>query len=220
VHRYEHLRGAGEADTFWAGCGAVRRAVLRRLGGFDERRYPRPQIEDIELGYRIRALGHRIRLEPAIACTHLKRWTLRGMVVTDVRDRGVPWMELLLAGRGPAGGSLNVRGSERLHTALVGVAGAALLAAVAHDARWLLPGATALGVVVAGNAGLLRWLARHHGVGLALAGVPLRLLYYALNGVAVAWGVLRHARGAGPRTAPRRAAGAAARRRRAAPRER
>jgi glycosyltransferase involved in cell wall biosynthesis len=50
LHHYVHLSQPGEADTFWAGCGAVRKAAFVEAGRFDELRYPRPQIEDIELG--------------------------------------------------------------------------------------------------------------------------------------------------------------------------
>ncbi|MBA2291737.1 MAG: glycosyltransferase family 2 protein, partial [Gemmatimonadales bacterium] len=84
LHRYTHIVGAGEAETFWAGCGAVRRDAFRRVGGFDTARFPRPQIEDIDLGYRLRDLGGRILLDPRIQGTHLKRWTLSAMWRTDL----------------------------------------------------------------------------------------------------------------------------------------
>jgi len=100
LHRYVHLRGAGEAETFWAGCGAIRRDAFEAVGGFDTARFPRPQIEDIELGYRLRERGGRIRLDPSIQGTHLKRWSLWPMFRTDFRDRGVPWMRLLMERRG------------------------------------------------------------------------------------------------------------------------
>ena len=70
LHRYTHQVGAGEAETFWAGCGAVRTRAFVAVGGFDEARYPRPQIEDIELGYRLRDQGGRILLRPEIQGTH------------------------------------------------------------------------------------------------------------------------------------------------------
>src|SRR6185436_629578 len=66
LHHYHHQTNAGEAQTFWAGCGAVRRSVFIAAGMYDEWRFPRPQIEDIELGNRIHALGHRIVLQPAM----------------------------------------------------------------------------------------------------------------------------------------------------------
>src|SRR2546426_2951145 len=76
LHHFVHQRGNPDASTFWAGCGAIRRSVFQKVGGFDAGRFSRPSIEDIELGYRLRAAGHRIRLDPELQCTHLKRWTL------------------------------------------------------------------------------------------------------------------------------------------------
>ena len=194
VHHYVHAQSAGEAETFWAGLGAIRREVFFRAGMFDEQRYRRPQIEDIELGHRVRDAGYRILLRPEIQGTHLKRWTLRGIVFTDVRDRGVPWMRLLLReGDRSRPMTLNLRPEEKLYTALVGVAGLMLVAAaVRGDPRWLLPVAACVLVVLAGNAPLLRWFARQRGFWFAVGVVPLRLLYYALNGVAAALGWFQH----------------------------
>ena len=52
------------------------------VDGFDARRYPRPSIEDVELGGRLSGRG-RLVLDPALQGTHLKEWTLASMVVTD-----------------------------------------------------------------------------------------------------------------------------------------
>src|SRR5690606_37188404 len=92
-------------------------------GGFDTLRFPRPQIEDIELGYRLRDRGGRILLDPAIEGTHLKRWHLWQMLRTDVRDRGIPWMRLLLERRGKTTGTLNTGLEE--HFKVAGTAAAA-----------------------------------------------------------------------------------------------
>ncbi len=64
------------AHTFWTGCGIIRRDVFLEFGGFDPRLYPRPAIEDIELGYRLTRAGHRIVLARDVLATHMKRWTL------------------------------------------------------------------------------------------------------------------------------------------------
>ncbi|HSJ07817.1 MAG TPA: glycosyltransferase [Longimicrobiales bacterium] len=193
VHHRVHAEHAGDAETFWAGCGAIRRTAFRRADGFDAARYPRPQIEDIELGYRLRGLGCRILVRPDIQGTHLKRWTLRGMIVNDVRDRGIPWMRLLLEGASAGRGTLNIRWEERLMTAAAALAVLALFAApfVAGRALVALAAACALLIVVL-NMPLLRWFARVRGVGFALATVPLRLLYYALNAVSGSVAVVQH----------------------------
>lgn len=100
-HHYVHQSSAASAHSFWAGCGAVRRAAFLAVGGFDERRFPRPSIEDIEMGYRLADAGYRIRFQPDLTVKHLKAWTLAGLIRSDVLDRGVPWTELMPA----AGGS-------------------------------------------------------------------------------------------------------------------
>ena len=71
-HHYVHQRSGASAQSFWAGCGAVRRSAFLAVGGFDEERYPRPSIEDIELGYRLTDAGYRIRFRPDLMVKHLK----------------------------------------------------------------------------------------------------------------------------------------------------
>ena len=82
LHHFVHQQGEFHDDTrpahtFWTGCGMIRRQVFLDFGGFDPRLYPRPAIEDIELGYRLTRTGHRILLARDVLATHLKRWTLR-----------------------------------------------------------------------------------------------------------------------------------------------
>ena len=194
VHHYTHVQGAGSAVTFWTGCGAVRRDVFRQIGGFDQRRFPRPQIEDVELGQRIVAAGFRIMLRPDIQATHLKRWTLRNVITTDVRDRGLPWVALMHASPSARKmSSLNLRPEERWFTGLTGIAWLAVALGVATLRwEWLLVTALCSAIVVAGNGPLLRWFARRRGVWAAVGVVPLRLMYYTINNVAVIWGTVRH----------------------------
>ena len=56
-HHHIHQTSNEIASTFWGACGAIRKDVFRRLGGFDER-YKRPSIEDIELGLRLKEGGY------------------------------------------------------------------------------------------------------------------------------------------------------------------
>lgn len=123
LHHFVHQEARTEAGTFWAGLGAIRREIFHQLGGFDPR-YTRPQIEDIELGVRYVKAGRCIRLNKNAQATHLKRWTLFGMIRTDILDRGVPWTRLILA-RGGLPNDLNLKHSQRasviLAYALLGV---------------------------------------------------------------------------------------------------
>ena len=193
LHHYVHVTNGGDAETFWAGLGAVRRADFLGVGMFNEWHFSQPQIEDIELGRRLRQSGRRIVLLPEAQGTHLKRWTLRDMLRTDLRNRGVPWMWLLLR-EGASGGSktLNLRFRERLCTALAGLGGLALLLALLTPfTRPLALGAAACYAGVLGlNARFLRYVGRHGGAGTLAVAVPLQLAFYSLNVVSVLSGWL------------------------------
>jgi GT2 family glycosyltransferase len=144
LHHHVHSGAAGEAETFWAGLGAVRRGAFEAAGGFDADRYSQASVEDIELGMRLRRQGARILLDPRIRGRHLKRWTVANLVRTDFSRRGVPWVGLLLR-EGSSSTALNLGRRQRLSAAtsvallgsLLGrrprVAAAVLLANLALD---------------------------------------------------------------------------------------
>jgi cellulose synthase/poly-beta-1,6-N-acetylglucosamine synthase-like glycosyltransferase len=125
LHHWVHQTGNTEAFTFWTGCGAIRREALLQVGGFSES-YARPSIEDIELGARLRAAGFRIRLEKTMLGQHLKCWRFWNMLKTDIFQRGVPWMRLVLR-EGHASSDLNLNLSSRIATLLAGLFGLSLL---------------------------------------------------------------------------------------------
>lgn len=185
LHHFVHQQGNPEASTFWAGCGAIRRAVFTALGGFDAERFPRPAIEDIELGYRLRQAGYRILLDKTLQATHLKHWTLCSMIRTDLLARAIPWARLLLS-NGKMPNDLNVTRSQRVSVALVGTACMFLLLV----ARWpvlFLPAAIALGGVVGLNWRLFAFFARRRGLVFAGLCVPLHLLHYCCSGLGYLW---------------------------------
>lgn len=115
-HSFTHHRARRERSGFWAGCGAVRREAFLRAGGFDARRYPRPMIEDVELGLRLAKIGM-LRLDPRIQVKHLKRWSIASVISTDVKSRAAPWSELILE-TGAMPDDLNLRRSQRFAAAL------------------------------------------------------------------------------------------------------
>lgn len=200
LHRYVHTLHPGDADTFWAGCGAVRRDTFLAVGGFDAVSYPRPQIEDIELGYRLREAGARILLDPDLQGKHLKRWTFGNMVRTDLRERAIPWMHLILRrGEAMQRGPLNLRVREKLYTAFTAIAIAATLGALAFSNNALAYiAAFCVMVVLLGNAALLSWFGARRGFFFAVGVAPLRLLYYAEAGLGAAWAILTHKQQVGP----------------------
>ena len=98
THHFVHQSASSEASTFWTGCGAIRREVFLGMRGFDES-YRRASIEDIELGYRLRAAGQTIRLCKTLTVRHAKRWSFGSLLRSDIRDRAIPWTILQLSHR-------------------------------------------------------------------------------------------------------------------------
>jgi hypothetical protein len=114
--------------------------------------------------------GGRILLDPAIQGKHLKRWTLAGMVETDLRRRGVPWVRLLLEERSPST-ALNLDWSHRVATAAaLGAVGGLVLG------RFKLA-AGSLALLVAVDRGFYGLLLRKRGPKLLAAGVPLHVVH-------------------------------------------
>lgn len=194
MHHFVHQQGAGEATTFWAGLGSVKREVFAEAGMFDEWHYNRPQIEDIELGRRLHGLGHRIVLDPAIQGTHHKAWTLRSTFAADFQHRGVPWMWLLLQEGDPGKQkSLNLKVREKVLTALAGLSLTTPVAAlVLRDARPMVLAALVAALILIVNLPFYFFLSRVRNPLFALAVMPLHLTYYALNAVSVVIGWLVH----------------------------
>jgi glycosyltransferase involved in cell wall biosynthesis len=188
LHHFVHQRSAGEASTFWAGCGAIRRTVFHEVGGFDAERFPRPSIEDIELGYRLRAARHSIWLDPDLQGTHLKRWTLASIVRTDVTRRALPWSRLILeSGRAPR--DLNLTAEQRVSAVLVALAVATLPLGVLRPALLAVPIA-ALFVVAVLNRSLYRFFRRQGGIRFATLCIALHFLYYLCSGLTYLYAVL------------------------------
>jgi glycosyltransferase involved in cell wall biosynthesis len=189
LHHFVHQTAREDSESFWAGCGAIRRDVFVALGGFDER-YRRPSIEDIELGGRLARAGHRVRLEKRLRGTHLKRWTLGNVLLVDVRDRAYPWARLILErGRMPA--DLNLRYEHRASAALVWLSAALALglplATATTQPVLILALLAAAGALLVLNRGFYRFLIERRGVLFAARAVPLHLLYYAYASATFAW---------------------------------
>jgi glycosyltransferase involved in cell wall biosynthesis len=194
---YYLQRNTGDAATFSSGCGTMRSAVFEQAGGYDEWHFRRRQLEDLELGQRIRRLGCRIVLHPDIHATHLKRWTLRTMIATEIFDRGVPWMRLVRRHLFRTRDARRLRRIKTVNVALTWASVALLLAAWLTDLPALLLGAAGcLATVVVNNAAQLRFFQRQRSVPFALATIGLDLVYYLTSGLAVVLGwIARHTLG-------------------------
>jgi glycosyltransferase involved in cell wall biosynthesis len=190
VHAYYHHRGRRRASTFWSGCGAVRRDLFVRLGGFDAKRYPYPSIEDIELGYRIIGAHGAIVLEPALQGKHLKEWRLVNLLHTEVFRRAIPW-SLLMLERGQLTDDLNVGRGERVRAL---IAGMLLLAIVAGAIGLISPlsSAGALALALVANRDLLRFLWARRGAWFACRALAYHQFYYLYSGASFAAAKVQH----------------------------
>jgi len=210
VHHYIHQNASPRAGTFWAGCGAIRSDIFRSFR-FDADKYPRPSIEDIELGLRLQRAGHKILLDKRIQATHLKRWTFAGMLKSDIRDRAVPWANLILeTGEMPA--DLNLGYKSRISAAIVMLLATLLVILPVFTRFGRVPLQwTALGVIagilllIGLNQALYRFFFKQRGFVFMLAAIPIHGLYYFYSGVVwmgcSASHFLRKAFGDGPRQA-------------------
>ena len=187
-HHYVHQNGAEEASTFWAGCGAIRRSEFLRLGGFDEARFARPSIEDIELGYRLTGSGGRIRLAKEVQVKHHKAWTLVELLRTDLLDRGIPWT-VLLTETGRSGSELNLRWQGRLSVVAALLVFFGLVVASVSSWGWIVAAVAALTLVLL-NLDFYRLLAAQGGFLLLGVGVVLHWVYQINCALAFAVGKL------------------------------
>lgn len=180
IHHYYHQKGKRDASTFWSGCGAVRKQSFQALGGFDTVRYPYPSIEDIELGYRLRAAGGRILMLSSLQAKHLKEWRFFNLIHTEVLRRALPWSRLIFKQK-QMPNDLNVGSGERWRAA---AAGALLLTCMGAPTPLLpvwapIPALVAVGAV---NSPLARFFTRQKGVLFAIRGVAFHQLYYLYSG--------------------------------------
>lgn len=181
LHHYVHQTSKEEAATFWGACGAIRREVFLTLGGFDEG-YRRPAIEDIELGYRLKMAGYRIRLLKGLMVTHLKRWDLFTMLKADFFYRALPWTRLLLR-MGRFDNDLNLKISCRISVILANLL--LLIMAGIVFLPWLLLVAVGMAVgLMALNWDVYRFFKNKRGLVFALKTIPWHWFYYLYSGLA------------------------------------
>jgi hypothetical protein len=185
MHRFYHQTAKRDASTFWAGCGAVRADVFRRIGGFDVETYRVPSIEDIELGYRIRRDGSRIVLDPGLLGKHLKVWTPKGAVHTDIFRRALPWARLMIAREGVTN-DLNTGTAERVRALVAGLLILSVLALPFAPWLWWLPVALAATAIVI-NLALFRFMLANGGPLFALGALAWHQFYYVYSATAFVW---------------------------------
>ncbi len=188
-HHYTHQTASEEASTFWGACGAIRRDIFWEMGGFDQS-YRRPCIEDIELGYRLKKAGYRIRLCKDIHVKHLKLWTPYSLLRADFFYRALPWTELIHRDKHFVN-DLNLQWSSRLSVIFTYALMVAILGSFWFPSLLLLVSLLIIGLITL-NAPVYQFFRRKKGVLFTLQVLPWHWLYYFYSGLAFAIGTTRH----------------------------
>ena len=181
-HHYVHQSADTNAETFWSGCGAIRRDVFLAMNGFDEIKYRHSSIEDIELGYRLKADGYHVVLCKEMMVKHLKRWTFRSHLKTEILHRAVPWAELIMSSRKMIQ-DLNLSIVQRVSAVLVYVAAVSAVLAAVHY-FFIFPALFCVAGVLFLNRNLYVFFWKRRGFGFALRTVPMHFLYYGYSAAA------------------------------------
>ena len=184
LHHFVHQISSKEAVTFWAGCGAVRRDIFQSVGGFDETKYLKPCIEDIELGYRLRNKGHQILLDKDLQVKHLKKWNLKSLIHTDIFSRAVPWSKLILESREMVR-DLNLQPNQKISTGLLGAV-ILILPFSLFIPELLYLAACFLAAILAINHTLFSFFLKRRGIQFTMLSFVMYLLYYFYSGASYA----------------------------------
>lgn len=190
-HHFVHQTSNPEASTFWAGLGAVRRDVFLSVGGFDGERFAVPSIEDIELGVRLRAAGHRIMLDKNIQAKHLKKWKPVSLIRTEIFCRAAPWSKLILTSQGMIN-DMNLKTSDRLSAALVGLSLLLVPFVFWRPALLVVILAFLFGILFL-NRRIFGFYAEKKGLLFAALTYPWQFFYYLYSGATFAFCWFRYA---------------------------
>ncbi len=183
-HYYTHQRGLDYQTSFWSGCGAITREAFEDLEGFD---VTLMACEDIEFGFALTKRGYRIRIVKDMQVEHLKPYTLRRLVRSDLIHRALPWTRLIQANRAELG-KLNTGRNGRRSVLLT--AGVLLCAPAAPFSGWALTAALlSLAGLIGFNAGLLGFIRSRRGWWFAAGSAGGLLIHYTICGLGYVIGV-------------------------------
>lgn len=187
LHHFVHQSACEEASTFWGACGAIRREAFFTVGGFDER-YRQPSVEDIDLGYRLKAQGYRIHLCKSLQVKHLKRWEWFSLLKADIAYRALPWTSLIHRDR-HLRNDLNLDASSRICAILIWCMIAVLAAGLGSLLSLTIATGMALVLLVC-NASLYRFFVRKRGWWFTLRAIPWHWFYYVYSSLSFAIGTV------------------------------
>lgn len=143
IHHFETKRS--EPDYVAAHAMVIDAELFRRSGGFVEGSFigVAASVEDVEFSHRLRRLGCRLAMEPALRVTHVFRFSLRRSLANAVR-KARTWTAYSLENRDLLGDSGAASLELKANVACVLLAAGLLAGAVASGTAWPLLGAPPL----------------------------------------------------------------------------
>ncbi len=190
-HHFNHQHSDTEAHTFWAGCGAIRKEIFKEMDGFNQKRYTKPSIEDIELGNRIHKKGYRIILNRDLQVKHLKRWEFLSVLQTDIFQRAIPWSRLILETKFMPK-DLNLQITHKISSLSVALMILVIPFLLLGDTQFYhIPVVPVAGLFFSTlfvsflilNQDLYSFFAKRKGIIFMVQVIPLHLLYYLYSGM-------------------------------------
>jgi glycosyltransferase involved in cell wall biosynthesis len=189
LHHYTHQQSGDEGFTFWGACGVIRRSVFQNLGGFD-RSYSKASIEDIELGYRIRASNGHIRVCRDLQVKHHKTWRPINLFHTDFFLRAIPWSRLIIRS-GKMENGLNTNWLSRLRVVLTGAIAACCIMGFVLPKLFLLAAWLVL-ILLWCDWKTLSWFFKKRGLLFTLAVIPWHWFSHFYSGCGFLAAMLLH----------------------------
>lgn len=186
-HHFVHQTSKEEGTTFFTACGAIKKEVFFEVGKFNE---TCRMMEDIELGYRLKASNQNIRLVKNLFVKHLKRYSFLKLLKSDFLDRAIPWTVLMLRHQHHTT-DLNLKPTQKLSAlAVMGLFLAFLLSFGFLWVLWFVP--VLLAAFFGMNFSFYHFFLRKRGVIFMLKVVPFHMLYYVYSSLGFVIGLCRY----------------------------
>jgi glycosyltransferase involved in cell wall biosynthesis len=188
-HHYIHQHEGMYVGSFWTGCGAIKKDVFEKLGGFSVQAFHNPNaVMDIDFGYRLNSSHYKIYNAREIQVKHLKRLTFSDWFYTDILTRGLPWMKIMLRYRN-FHSTLNVNSMSCLSVIcvwlMIAVAGYGFISPHAWSSLPLF-----LSLFLVSNYQLLDFFYTKRGFRFMIQAIGLLWIYYFNCGLCVILGLI------------------------------
>jgi len=186
LHHYTHQASAEDASTFWTACGAIRKSMFEKLGGFDETLNYFP-IEDIAFGYKILKHGGKIYLNKQLQIKHLKHYSFFSLIKSDLVYRAIPWTKILLKER-LFKRDLNLKTNNILSVVAAFIVLLALLSIKISIYFWVIVVFFVISFLLL-NYTFYKFIFREKGLSFTLCSILMHYFFYLISGIGLLAGI-------------------------------